>query len=358
VVLDRPKSNPLSALSIWKIFDNLRRSLVAPSLLILLLASWLFGGAYSLVVILLVIAVLFLPATLGILIAVIRRPKERDWLLHLNLSARSARHPFILGMLSLMFLPYEAVICLGAILRSGVRMLFTRRGLLLWQLPSYAVRNAYRSLDDFIRAMWVAPVLAILTGFTLVYQQLFEKTSLADLLASSLILLFWLVSPAVAWWISQPLVSKPLDLTALQRTFLRTSARRTWRFFAQFVSAEDNWLPPDNFQEYPSPEIASRTSPTNIGMSLLANLAAHDFGYISTSELLRLTDNTLTSMEKLERYRGHFYNWYDTRTLQPLRPQYISSVDSGNLMGALLTLQMGLAELKDQPVMSCHAFQG
>ncbi len=358
VAFDASRSNPLSALSIWKIFDNLRRSLVTPSLLVLLIASWLFGGAYSLVVILLVMAVLFLPATLGILIDVICKPKERDWLLHLNMAAKSARHPLTLGILSLILLPYEAIICLDAILRSGVRMLFTRRGLLLWQLPSYAVRNSCRSLDDFIQAMWIAPVLAILTGFVLVYQQLLAKASFADLWASSSILLLWLVSPAIAWCISQPLVSKPLDLTAVQRAFLRTSARRTWRFFAQFVSAEDHWLPPDNFQEYPTPAIASRTSPTNMGMSLLANLAAHDFGYISTSELLRLTDNTLTSMEKLERYRGHFYNWYDTRTLQPLRPQYISSVDSGNLVGSLLTLQMGLAELKDQPVMSCHAFQG
>jgi hypothetical protein len=124
------------------------------------------------------------------------------------------------------------------------------------------------------------------------------------------------------------------------------------------VSPQDNWLPPDNFQEYPVAIIASRTSPTNIGMALLANLAAYDFGYICAGEFLRLTGNTLATLEKLERYRGHFYNWYDTRTLQPLRPQYVSSVDSGNLAGSLLTLQAGLAELKDQPVLSVNAFQG
>src|SRR5690606_504397 len=121
---------------------------------------------------------------------------------------------------------------------------------------------------------------------------------------------------------------------------------------------EDNWLPPDNVQEYPAPIIARRTSPTNIGMALLANLTACDFGFISVGECLRLTENTLATMQKLERYRGHFYNWYDTRTLEPLRPQYISSVDSGNLAGSLLTLQAGLAELKDQPVLSSQAFAG
>jgi hypothetical protein len=115
-------------------------------------------------------------------------------------------------------------------------------------------------------------------------------------------------------------------LTVEQRAFLRASARRTWRFFAEFVGPHDNWLPPDNFQEYPTPAIASRTSPTNIGMSLLASLAAHDFGYISAGEFLRRTEHTLATMEKLERYRGHFYNWYETDTLKPLRPQYVSSV--------------------------------
>ncbi|MCU7808741.1 MAG: cyclic beta 1-2 glucan synthetase, partial [Candidatus Thiodiazotropha sp. (ex Semelilucina semeliformis)] len=122
--------------------------------------------------------------------------------------------------------------------------------------------------------------------------------------------------------------------------------------------SEDNWLPPDNFQEHPAPVIASRTSPTNIGMSLLADLSAYDFGYICAGEFLQRSGNTLATMEKLERYRGHLYNWYDTRTLKPLLPQYISSVDSGNLAGSLLALQAGLIELKDQPVLSVNAFQG
>ena len=154
-------------------------------------------------------------------------------------------------------------------------------------------------------------------------------------------------------------MSSPVpQLTINQRVFLRTSARRTWRFFAQFAGPQDNWLPPDNFQEYPGPVIATRTSPTNIGMSLLADLTAYDFGYISAGEFLRLIENTLETMEKLERYLGHFYNWYDTRTLKPLHPQYVSSVDSGNLAGSLFTLLAGLAELKDQPVLPIHAFQG
>ncbi|MDP2252608.1 MAG: glucoamylase family protein, partial [Thiobacillus sp.] len=344
------QANPLSALSLWKLFDNLRRSLVAPALLALLIGGWLLGPAW--VWTLLVVAVVCLPTLLSAVIELIRKPEERDWLVHLSLTGKSVGHPMMLALLTLAFLPYDTLISLGAILRSGVRMLFTRRGLLLWQLPSYARRNARRSLTDFFREMWIAPVLAVALGVALAMEQPMTW------LVAAPILLLWLLSPVAGWWISRPLAVPPPDLSVDQKAFLRTSARRTWRFFADFVGPDDNWLPPDNFQEYPAPAIASRTSPTNIGMSLLADLAAYDFGYLTAGECLQRVGNTLASMEKLERYRGHLYNWYDTRTLQPLHPQYVSSVDSGNLAGSLLTLQAGLAELKHQPVLSANAWQG
>jgi hypothetical protein len=344
--------NPLSALSMWKIFDNLRRSLVSPALLALLAGGWLFGPGPLWLWTLLVASVVFLPTILSTLIGLISKADERDWLLHLGLTARSAGHPLVLALLTLVFLPYDSLICLDAILRSGVRMLFTRRGLLRWQLPSYARRNARRSVLDFLREMWIAPVVALALGFVLWQSRPAEWYFWAPVLLS------WLLSPVVGWWISRPFLPREPDLSAQQRTFLRTSARRTWRFFADFVGPEDNWLPPDNFQQQPAPVIASRTSPTNMGMALLADLAAYDFGYICAGECLRLAGNTLATMEKLERYRGHFYNWYDTHTLKPLSPQYVSSVDSGNLAGSLLTLQAGLIELKHQPVLSSSAFQG
>ena len=348
--------NPLTALSVWKIFDNLRRSLVSPSLLAFLAGGWLFGPGSAWFWSLLVAAVVFLPTLLGTVIELIRKPEERDWQVHLILTGKTAGRSIVIALLTLVLLPYDTLICLDAILRSGVRMLFTQRGLLLWQLPSYARRNACRTLADFVREMWIGPVLALV--LVLVGVWALGASRSAEWLFIGPILVLWLVSPVVGWWISRPLVSPAPDLTFDQRAFLRTSARRTWRFFADFVGPQDNWLPPDNYQEYPAPAVASRTSPTNIGMTLLADLAACDFGFICAGEFLRLVENTLTTMEKLERYRGHFYNWYDTRTLQPLHPQYVSSVDSGNLVGSLLTLQAGLAELKDQPVLSSNAFQG
>lgn len=346
--------NPLSALSLWKIFDNLRRSLVAPALLALLVGGWLVGPGPMWVWTLLVAAVVFLPTLLSTLIELMRKPEDRDWLVHLSLTGRSAGRPIALAFLTLAFLPYETRICLGAILRSGARMPFTRRGLLLWQLPGYARRNAYRSLTDFFREMLVAPVVAV--GVVAALGMAGIRP--AAWLAAAPILLLWLVLPVVGWWISRPLAVPTAGLSAEQEVFLRTAARRTWRYFADFVGPDDNWLPPDNFQVYPSPAIASRTSPTNIGMSLLADLAAVDFGYLTVGDCLQRIGNTLDAMEKLERYRGHFLNWYDTRTLQPLHPRYVSSVDSGNLAGSLLTLQAGLAEFRNQPVLSLNVLQG
>jgi cellobiose phosphorylase len=341
--------NPLSALSMWKIFDNLRRSLVSPALLALLIGGWLLGPGSAWLWSLLIVTIVLLPSMFSIVIEFIRKPKEREWPVHIIQASKSAGRPLAHAILTLALLPYDALICLDAILRSGVRMLFTRRGLMLWHMNSYAIRNARRTLADFIKEMWIAPVVALLIAFTV---------SSPELIFCAPILLLWLASPLVGWWISKPLLSHTPALTVDQRAFLRASARRTWRYFADFVGPDDNWLPPDNFQEQPTPVIATRTSPTNIGMSLLADLSAYDFGYICAGEFLQRAANTMATMEKLERYRGHFYNWYDTQTLKPLRPQYISSVDSGNLAGAMLTLQAGLAELKNQPVCSSNAVQG
>ena len=170
--------------------------------------------------------------------------------MHLILTGKSAGRPLVRALLALVFLPYDTLIYLDAILRSGVRMLFTRRGLLLWHMPSYARRNARRTPQGFFLEMWIAPVLAVALAVALV---LVPNTRLADWPFVVPVLLLWLVSPVVGWWISRPLVPAAPGLTAQQQAFLRALARRTWRFFADFVGPEDNWLPPDNFQEYPAP---------------------------------------------------------------------------------------------------------
>ena len=177
------------------------------------------------------------------------------------------------------------------------------------------------------------------------------------LLVSFPILLLWFVSPAIVWWYSRPYIQHEAKLSEEQTIYLRKLARKTWAFFEVFVSPDDNWLPPDNFQEHPVEVIAHRTSPTNMGLALLANLSAYDFGHISAGQLIDRTTKALLTMERLQRYRGHFYNWYDTQTLVPLKPLYVSSVDSGNMAGNLLILKQGLLMLKEDKILQPRMYE-
>lgn len=349
---DKRQPNALTALGWWKIFDNLRRSLVPPALLILLLCGWLVGPERTGLWTLFALLLLLVPVMAATLAELLRKPSERTLAIHLDAVLKSLGRQLAEVGLALSTLPYRVVVHVDAILVSGGRMLFTRRGLLLWHTPRYARRNKCTTLADYLKEMWIAPIMAlvVMVGLALIHP--------AELAVSGPLLLLWLLSPVVGWWISRPIVARKPVLSAEQRTFLRGLSRQTWRYFEVLVNAEENWLPPDNFQEIPIPVAATRTSPTNMGMALLANLAAGDFGYLTIGQFLDRTEKTFTTMEKLERHRGHFYNWYDTRTLETLRPFYVSSVDSGNLAGALHTLQAGILELKGQPILPPRMFAG
>jgi len=344
--------NPLSVLSQWKIFDNLRRSLVPIGLVFLMLGGWLLlpalGGYGSL----LVVSIIALPGLLAALVNLFRKPSDLPWAMHLRAEAASCGRQFGQIFLTLVFLPYDAFVSLDAIGRTLLRLFVTHKRLLEWQTSSESERTVRADLAGFYFTMWIAPLVALIWGCLLV---LLHHD---HFLMALPILGLWLAAPWIAWRISQPIEAETPDLTAEQLTFLGRTARKTWHFFETFVTAQENWLPPDNFQEIPAPAIASRTSPTNMGLALLANLAARDFGYISVGDLIRRTQDTLATMQRLERHRGHFYNWYDTRTLQPLLPLYISSVDSGNLAGHLLTLGSGLRELPDEKIFTLQIFAG
>jgi cellobiose phosphorylase len=341
--------NPLSLLSRWKLFDNLRRSLTAPALVLSLITAWrwlpdpwMWTGA--------VLTVIFAPPLVSALHDLFRKPQDTLWSQHMRASMRRAGLQFSHAILMLVFLPYEAYFSMDAIIRSIWRMTISHRHLLEWRASGLA--RAASGSASIWRTMWAAPVLALFVGGALLG---WKPASLAP---ASLFLLAWLIAPAVADWISRPIERRHAQLTPDQNQFLHKLARRTWAYFDRFVGPEDNWLPPDNMQEHPVQVIAHRTSPTNIGMALLANLTAADFGYITVAQLMARTGETLATMDKLERHHGHFYNWYDTLTLKPLHPIYISTVDSGNLAGHLLTLQPGLTGLYDAPVLGPQIVDG
>jgi len=350
----RLQKNPLSGLSRWKIFDNLRRSLTPSALTLLLLLGWTVLPS-ALFWTLSVIGIILIPSLIVSVLDVLQKPGDVLLGQHLSAAVRSTRRRFAQAVFSLVCLPYEAFYSLDAIVRTTWRMLVTHKRLLEWNPSGDPERNGRNNQKDLVSScwtMWIAPVIATAT---VIYLTLSGPAALA---VAGPILGLWFASPALAWWISRPLARRGARLTANQTIFLRKLSRKTWAFFETFVDPEDNWLPPDNYQEYPVARVAHRTSPTNMGLALLANLSAHDFGYISTGQLIKRTANAFHTMKTLERYRGHFYNWYDTQSLKPLSPLYISTVDSGNLAGHLLTLRPGLLALPDQKILGTRLFDG
>jgi len=343
--------NKLSALSRWKIFDNLRRSLVPFSLLLLLIIGWTllpFPWFWTLAV----TAILLLAPAMSVAWQLLHKPSDQTIGAHLAEVSSSVKDVLSRFLFSLVVLAYEAVYYTDAIIRTNWRMIVSRKKLLEWSSSATVSRNTRTDARSIYGMMWISPAVALVCTGLLVYMN--DPASYAE----SPLLIAWLLAPAIIWRLGLPVGEETTPLSGEQYQFLRRSARKTWSFFEEFVTKEDNWLPPDNYQRHPVAVIAHRTSPTNMGLALLANLAAWDFGYIGGGELLQRCENTLGSMSKLERYKGHFFNWYDTMSMLPLPPRYVSTVDSGNLSGHLLTLRQGFLAFKTQPVFSNRIFEG
>jgi len=348
--------NVLSALSRWKLFDNLRRSLVSTAVMALFVVGWLllpsalawaWSGA--------VVSVFVVPTLLTWFSDAAARPAtEVRWRDHVVDATHAAALQLSQAAFTLACLPYDAAWSLVAILRTGWRVGVSKQRLLEWRASADRGQRggADHAASRVLRRMAGAPALAAAITLLVSTQQPGAMPAAVPLL------LAWTAAPLLAWWLGQPLGVPASRLTAAQRTYLGTLARRNWAFFEDFVGPADHWLPPDNWQETPQPKLAHRTSPTNMGLSLLANLGACDLGHASVGRVLQRSGDALATMRRLERFRGHFYNWYDTQSLQPLPPAYVSTVDSGNLAGHLLTLRAGLLGLADRPVLPLRCFQG
>jgi hypothetical protein len=322
--------------------DNLRRSLVAPAALALVAAGWWWLAdplRWTLGLLLLWLLPVAVPALRELFV----RPVDMAPEPHLLHVAQGLGRSLQRAAVTLACLPYEALVHMAAIVRTLWRMAVTRRHLLQWN-PSHEVeRTLARRGREEIRAM--APASLAVAGCAIA---LGVHDARALLVAAPLLAL-WIAAPPLMAWLGRPRPESRDALAAGDAEWLGALARRTWAFFETWIGPGDHWLPPDNVQELDGDVVAHRTSPTNIGLALLANLAAWDFGYLQASGLLARTRATLDTLARLERHRGHFYNWYDTTTLEPLAPRYVSSVDSGNLAGHLLVLRQGLLGLLDAP---------
>jgi len=344
----------IPAIGRWKILDNLRRTLSAPTAFLTLIVGWMLPEQSAWVWSGFILITIATPSLFSFVLGLYPRRSGIDWRTHF----RGTAGDLILGArqiwLNVTFLVHQAWLMTDAILRTLVRLLFTHRRMLEWVTAAQAEEAYTRSMWRMYRRMAGAVVLPLMAAGGVVVWG--DDASWA--VAPPFVLL-WISAPAMAWWVSLPprqAWAGPVS-PADART-LRLIARRTWRFFETFVSPEDHALPPDNFQEDPKPVVAHRTSPTNIGLYLLSSLTARDLGWLGTLDASERLEATLESMNRLELFRGHFYNWYDTRTLHPLDPRYVSSVDSGNLAGHLLVVGNGCRELIQQASINSDMFAG
>ncbi len=321
--------NPISPLGKWKIFDNLRRSLVPVMTFIALFICCFWCGFAAVITAVTVLASL----ALKVVINSLRKPEIKNKTYKTGVFTAAASD-FMQFFILIVLLPYTAYVNTSAILLSLYRQLISRRNLLMWITAAECDSKRKHSLSRYYNKMFVCPLAAVL-GILL--------TPYAPAIA---LFILWLLAPALGYALSRPRrLENEVRVSQENRAFLLHCAKDIWRYFETYVSSERNWLPPDNVQEEPVETIAERSSPTNIGLALLTVLTAVDLGLCDKKKALRLIENMLQTVEELPKFKGHLYNWYDIKTLSPLRPEYISTVDSGNLIGSLLVLYAGLNEL-------------
>jgi cyclic beta-1,2-glucan synthetase len=299
-----------------------------------------------------VLATIAIPALLPFLGGIVPRRPGLSKRIHLRAVATDLKLALSRIVLLVTFLAHQAWAMFDAIFRTLFRLIVSRRNLLEWVTAAQAKTNPRLGLVGFYRQMAGGIILAVGAAVLVAWTAPSSWPVAAPFVA------LWLLSPVVARWISLPSVSSLPRASPMETQSLRLIARRTWRFFEAFVTAADHMLPPDNFQEEPMPVVAHRTSPTNIGLYLLSVVAARDFGWLGVLETAERLEATLETMSKLERFRGHFYNWYDTRDLRPLDPKYVSTVDSGNLAGHLIVLGKACRELATCPMISPQWIDG
>uniref|UniRef100_UPI0025EE28BB glucoamylase family protein n=1 Tax=Ramlibacter sp. TaxID=1917967 RepID=UPI0025EE28BB len=329
-VILRARTYGIDALGLWKMGDNLRRSLVLPACAVLLGLSVFEGSLDPVSAIVMVFGALLAGPLLGALAGLVPTRGGIAWRHFFHVGRAQLLRALAASAWQFSQLAAQAVLLSGAIARSLWRMAASRRKLLEWTTAQQAQASARDHLPAFLRQHGFASLLCA----ALAIASLWGRHPVAGVLLFSL----WACSPLVAWWSAVPQGRTPLaDLRERDRLYLQELARDTWRFFERTVGAEDNHLPADNLQLVPEPTVAHRTSPTNIGLYLVAVCCAREFGWISTGELTARLQATLDTIDRLPRHRGHLLNWYDTRTLEILPPAYVSTVDSGNLAGLLLT---------------------
>jgi cyclic beta-1,2-glucan synthetase len=333
------KRNIVPLIGRWKMLDNLRRSMLAPALLLALFCGWILPSHAARFWTVFILSAMVVPSLLPWIAGLVPRQIGISKRSHLRGVVTDFAIFAIQSGFLITFLAHQAWVVIDAVARTLFRLL-RRRHLLEWVTAA----QVSRTMRDDWRG--VLGQLAGSFAFAAAAMTLLHFTGSGTEPLAAPFLTLWGFSPVIAWWASRsPPTVGHLPVAEADVKTLRKVARRTWRFFETFVTAQDHHLPPDNFQEDPKPVIAHRTSPTNIGLYLLALISARDFGWLGTLDVLDRLGATFESMKSLERFQGHFYNWYETDNLRPLHPKYISTVDSGNLAGHLIVVAQACREM-------------
>ena len=335
----------ITSLGRWKMLDNLRRSLVPVAWILASLLGWsLLPLKFSVMWQGALILSLFIAPTLAVLEGAIPARDERVMRVHISSLISEVGSATAQVFLRIVFIAHSAVLMTDAICRTLYRTLVSHRHLLEWQTAEQARSGVHGSIPAYYRDMSGAVLIGLL-GLLLAM-----LSGNGMLLLAAPLCALWIASPWLAWKVSQSAETQDrLNVSAADRRRLRTIARRTWHYFENFVTEEHHHLPPDNYQEHPQPVIANRTSPTNIGLYLLSVISARDFGWISIMDTVQRIEQTLSTVDALEKHRGHLFNWYDTHNCDVLQPRYVSAVDSGNLAGHLITLSATCRDWAEAP---------
>jgi cyclic beta-1,2-glucan synthetase len=344
----------LPPLGRWKMLDNLRRTLNAPCGVALLIAAFAAEGTRPLAWLIAVLSPWLWPALSAACIRLLHWPTLTSPRTHLRRLVADLGEEMARGVVSLGLLAQNAWLSVDAVSRALFRLLVSKRRLLEWVTAAQLKARRSDSLMSFVWPLKSASIVVVAAAAILMFANPAGFNGFVPLL------LLWWLSPLLAQLLSQPMdAHRPQEEIPEEiRHELRGVARLTWTFFERFVTAEDNFLPPDNFQEDPAPVLAHRSSPTNFGLYLLSTLSARDFGWLGLQAMTDRLSATMNTLDRMERFDGHFLNWYDTRSLAPLLPRYVSTVDSGNLAGHLLTLRQACLAIHDGPVLSPVALSG
>ena len=340
------KKNPLNTLSKFKIIDNLRRSLVEIQIIITLFVMSLLDIALDIKIwpiITLMLLTIVLPSIIDIFVYITQKEYKQINHKFFAKTISNLKGSILRGILNLAFLPHKAYVSIDAIIRTIYRMAVSKQNLLQWTTAEEAENKGKNDIISYFKLMGAN----IVTGILGIVILSFMKQNIVINIVFWGLCILWLIAPIIAYYISKEDIQKAKvkELSNGEIEYVMQIGKKTWEYFENYINKENNFLPPDNYQEGRNVKIVDRTSSTNIGLGLISIMSAYDLGYINLEKTINMMKNMLETIEKLSKWNGHLYNWYNIKTLEPLIPRYISTVDSGNLIGYLYIVKEFLTHL-------------